>query len=644
MHNSLPYFESAFDMFSSPFLIVGKPDDEADGSYSCIFHNKAFNYEFIESYIYSNPNEVVEIILDSIDLESIQIGRKHNLIINLKSKIETRIFYHISIVSSQKFSYYITLEPLAKFNDPTWNRIFRKNSAIVYSTSPSGETTFNYISDNVSEILGYDAIDFVKADDFWDSLIAPDYKAYVINSLKNIALHDELRMVYPIRNNKGEYRWFEERAKLIKAVDGTPLEIIGMVIDVHEQQQTFHNLSKSIEELRTIINTIPGLIMVFDSELNIININEATKQTIPILRDQVGNNIDKTIIKESNCTQLISEIQIAIEKNTAFSRLTNSNEEKFFGNNYKMLINPIKSSDNRVWGVVLAMFEINSFVNKELKLNELIDTLKEARKLEFKNTAKIITLVEELEESKTHLLETNRQKDIFFSILAHDLRTPLGGFMQLTRILATELNILSSDEVTELANSMYEASETLFTLLENLLDWSKIQLGKMHYSPITMQLSTLVMMNVDLLMSVAKQKGIRLINEVPNSILIYSDVNLVNTVFRNLISNAIKFSFSDSDIIISASKTIDNFIEIGVKDCGIGMKKEIIDSLFRFDKHITTKGTKDEKGTGLGLILCKELVQINGGSIMIESKLGEGSCFYFTVPAFDPKLTNLQNS
>lgn len=640
MQNSLLYFESAFDLFSSPFFIIGQSIDVEDSSFACLFYNKAFDYEFIESSVYISPNEISEIVLNNIDYKSIQINRKYNIIVNLKSKFKNGTFYHISIISSQKDVFYITLEPLAKFNDPTWNRLLLNNSAIVYSTKPNGDNTFNFISDNVVNILGYESKEFVIADDFWDSLIKDEYKAYVIDSLKNIELHDELRMIYPIRNHVGEYRWFEERAKLIRKDDGTPLEIIGMVIDVHEQQQSFDNLNKTLEELRTIINTIPGLIMVFDKDLNFLDINEAAKKTLPFLKNSDKIDYKCNSINESNCKQLIDELNFAIEKNVPFSRLTDKNEEKFFGNNYNILISPIKSSNNIVWGAVLVMFDVHEFVSNELKLNELVISLKDARKLELENTAKIISLVEDLEDSQKHLLNTNRQKDVFFSILAHDLRTPLSGFMQLTRILATEINELSKEEVIEMANSMYESSQNLFKLLENLLDWSKIQLGKVNYSPITMQLSTLVMMNIDLMVQVAKHKNIRLINKVPNSILVYTDVNIINTIFRNLISNAMKFSYSDSDIIVNANKIKNNFIEVGIQDCGVGMKKEIIDSLFQFDKHITTKGTNEETGTGLGLVLCKELVEKNGGSIRIESELGKGSCFYFTVPSLGPKLTH----
>jgi signal transduction histidine kinase len=185
----------------------------------------------------------------------------------------------------------------------------------------------------------------------------------------------------------------------------------------------------------------------------------------------------------------------------------------------------------------------------------------------------------------------------------------------------------------ELTKTMYESSQNIYKLLDNLLEWSKIQRGNIEFNPITMQLSTLVMMNIDLMLPTARQKNIKLINEVNSKVLVYTDVNLINTVIRNLISNSMKFSYFDTEIRISAKLIEDGCVEICVKDFGIGMDEITLDKIFRLDCQVTSKGTNDESGTGLGLILCKELVKINGGKIRVESAPGTGSSFYFTVPA-----------
>jgi signal transduction histidine kinase len=196
---------------------------------------------------------------------------------------------------------------------------------------------------------------------------------------------------------------------------------------------------------------------------------------------------------------------------------------------------------------------------------------------------------------------------------------------------------MSDTEVLEMMTSMYESSQNLYKLLDNLLEWSRIQSGKIQHNPITMQLSTLIMMNIDLLIPTAKQKNIRLVNQVSSKCLVYTDVNIINTVIRNLISNSLKFSFPGSEIVINAHTYDDRFVEICVSDSGTGMSEIVREKLFKLDCHITSKGTGEETGSGLGLILCNDLVKLNGGNIRVESKLNEGTRIYFTVPSRENK-------
>lgn len=631
MQEYLPYFQHSFDLFSSSFFIISnsKNNDEL----ICEFANLAFNNEFISSGIYYSPIEIAEVIFSKIKIQSIPLNRKFNLVVRLKSKSEEDTFYRVSIVSSKESYYSIFLEQIARFNDPNWNSILLNNAAIVYSTKPYGDYAFNFISDNVEQILGYKSTDFVKSSDFWDSLIDPDYIGLVINSLRNLDSSGEIRMVYPIANASGEYRWFEERAKLIRNSDGAPVEIIGLVIDVNEQKKSYDNLNSTLEELKTIINTIPGIIMVFNKDMMLLDANKTSRNSIDYLKvnGMVHCHIDE--ILGDNCSVLKTEILNSILNQHEISRITSAEEQTFFGNNFKILVKPIISRSGNVWGAVLVMFDIDSFVSKENELKMLIQSLEESQEREHKHINKIEALVEELEESHQILIDLNYQKDRFFSIIAHDLRTPLKGFMQLTQILESEYKDLSQEDIADLTGSMFESSQSLYKLLENLLEWSKIQLGKITYSPITMQLSTLVMMNIDLLQVSAKQKGIKLVNQVKSNFLVYTDVNIINTIIRNLITNAIKFSYPDSEVAIIANFIDNNYVEVGVKDNGVGMTNEVIETLFKLDHHITSKGTNNETGTGLGLVLCKELVQMNLGQIRCESKLGSGSCFYFTVPA-----------
>jgi signal transduction histidine kinase len=168
-------------------------------------------------------------------------------------------------------------------------------------------------------------------------------------------------------------------------------------------------------------------------------------------------------------------------------------------------------------------------------------------------------------------------------------------------------------------------------LLSNLLEWSRSQTGRMDFNPEYVRLSLLIDEAIDLSEFAANQKSIKINRHISDSALAYADKAMISSVLRNLISNALKFTKINGEIIISA-KAIDNMHLIQVSDTGIGIRKEDINNLFRIDKIYSTKGTYNEGGTGLGLILCKEFVTKHGGEIWVESKEGTGSDFYFTIP------------
>jgi PAS domain S-box-containing protein len=629
-------FISAFDLFQSPFMIISvilNAENRIE-SFELKYKNSSFNNEFSSYHSTLQTDFIVNKIIEHININyHLEYKLKLNFVINFGNHNSNKLIYRGSCILSENNILSMTLDPIVKVYDPAWNSLLVNNAAIVYSTQTNGDYSFNYISDNVYDLLGYSAGIFVKANDFWDSLIEPSYKSYVLNSLHNLDISNEVRMVYPIKNSDGIYRWFEERAKLIRNQDGTPKEIIGMVIDVNEQKLSFDNMKKTLEELRTIINTIPGIIAVFDTKLRLLDSSESFLLLVPdSFKYSANGNIVSDLLPDFS-EQLSKDLLFSMNNGKMFSRLTNASEEVFLKDSYKIIINPIIGGNSEIWGAVMVMFNITDFISKEKELKTFVQSLDNSRKEAIEQTMKIKSLFQELEKSEKNLLEINNQKDKFFSIIAHDLRTPLKGFMQLTKILSSEIDKLSLDEVMELTKTMYESSQNIYKLLDNLLEWSKIQRGNIEFNPITMQLSTLVMMNIDLMLPTARQKNIKLINEVNSKVLVYTDVNLINTVIRNLISNSMKFSYFDTEIRISAKLIEDGCVEICVKDFGIGMDEITLDKIFRLDCQVTSKGTNDESGTGLGLILCKELVKINGGKIRVESAPGTGSSFYFTVPA-----------
>lgn len=230
------------------------------------------------------------------------------------------------------------------------------------------------------------------------------------------------------------------------------------------------------------------------------------------------------------------------------------------------------------------------------------------------------------------LSKLNATKDKFFSIIAHDLRGPIGGLMGLSQIMAEELSSLTIEEVQELALSMNHSATNLFGLLENLLNWARMQRGSISYDPKIWELHLLVNESVEMIREPAKIKEIEIGIQIPEGLMVFADKNILQMVIRNLVSNSIKFTEKGGKIILSVEAKDGKTVEISIKDNGIGMNKELVDNLFHADVRNGRKGTNGEPSTGLGLLLCKEFVEKHGGKIWVESEEGKGSTFSFLLP------------
>ena len=224
------------------------------------------------------------------------------------------------------------------------------------------------------------------------------------------------------------------------------------------------------------------------------------------------------------------------------------------------------------------------------------------------------------------------EKDKLFAIIAHDLRSPLVGFVGVARLLAGNGAEWPPDKLQNVFLSMKESAETLFYLLENLLEWSSLQRGELKYEPVDLDGEDLVKDNKALAQTLAYQKSVALRCHVPRGLKVFADRNMLNTVLRNLISNAVKFSNPGGNVTIAA-KQDDDMVTISVRDNGIGMPQEVMDNIFSIGHKTSHLGTRGEKGFGLGLNLCKEFVEKLGGQIRVESIPGQGSTFSFTLPA-----------
>jgi signal transduction histidine kinase len=242
---------------------------------------------------------------------------------------------------------------------------------------------------------------------------------------------------------------------------------------------------------------------------------------------------------------------------------------------------------------------------------------------------------EELNRSKEELQKLNTTKDKFFSIIAHDLRNPIGAVKNISEVLVTNYNDFDDKEKREFIEEMAISLSSISKLLENLLTWSRSQRGIIHYNPEDFNLNLLIQNNIKILENWAQDKKVKLINSVDRSLIIIADTEMVNTVLRNLISNGIKYTQENGYVKISAIRMKDH-IEISVQDNGIGIPENIKNELFKAKSFSSRLGTNNEQGTGLGLILSKEFVEKHGGIIGVESAEYKGTRFYFTIPIKKP--------
>jgi PAS domain S-box-containing protein len=238
---------------------------------------------------------------------------------------------------------------------------------------------------------------------------------------------------------------------------------------------------------------------------------------------------------------------------------------------------------------------------------------------------------EEIRLKNEQLLKINTEKDKFFSIISHDLRGPFSGFLGLTELMAEDLSSLTMDQIQEFSLDMRNSAANLYRLLENLLQWSRMQQGSIPFDPEVIQLRSIVDECMAIALEPAKNKGIDLTTDIPENLKVVADNNMLQTVVRNLVSNAQKFTRKGGKISVSAKATENKNVEISVKDSGIGMNPEMVGNLFRLDVKTNRKGTNNEPSTGLGLLLCKEFVEKQGGKIWVESEEGKGTTFYFTL-------------
>jgi signal transduction histidine kinase len=281
----------------------------------------------------------------------------------------------------------------------------------------------------------------------------------------------------------------------------------------------------------------------------------------------------------------------------------------------------------------------NTQTNKLLKLkNEEINQQKaeiEAQRdyIEQKNK-ELSEAFTQIQKQKEQLEELNFTKDKFFSIIAHDLRSPINSLLGFTNLLSNYADAMTTDEVKKISNDLNKSLQNVLQLIEDLLTWARSQMNKVDFKPDKVAVNQVLQEELDLALILFQKKEIDLEAQLQDNLYAFADSDHVKFVFRNLLTNALKFTNRNGKVIAKAYEN-EKKIYIQVIDNGVGIPQAIQEKMFQLDAIKSTKGTDNEKGTGLGLVLCKEFVRKNGGDIWVESKEGEGSCFTFSLRKYE---------
>jgi len=295
------------------------------------------------------------------------------------------------------------------------------------------------------------------------------------------------------------------------------------------------------------------------------------------------------------------------------------------------IVLPLKS-EGKVFGAIsIYSKESDPFSDSEIDLlTELADDLAYGilfiRLTEYEKEA-----ASAIRENEVRLKELIATKDKFFNIIAHDLKNPFTSLLGASELLYDNIEQMTSENVKKLALILNDSSKSGYSILQNLLDWSRSQTGQLKFIPENENLKAIIDENIDNLQLQVTNKEIDLKSELNDDLFITADKNMINTVLRNLLSNAVKYTFKNGIIRVTVASDKGK-ITLTVKDTGIGISKEKADSLFKLENSLSLPGTAKEQGTGLGLKLCKEFTEKMGGRIWVESEIGKGSEFKFTIP------------
>jgi len=507
-------------------------------------------------------------------------GRKSNpLVLSHKQNALRFEFSALFFDDPSKISYKAWLEGYEE-KPKGWSGEANKE----YTNLREGNYVFHVKAKNVYNDTSQEAVyQFTVQPPWYRSILA--YVGYVILAL--LIIHVGVRLY--VRKLKAD------KEKLERIVNERTSEINQQKEEIKSQAHELERINKELQKLSLVASKTDNAVMIADKNGRINWVNDGFVRLFGFrLSDLKSKKLDalKYITPTENLPELIKKAwedkaSVVYES----SIITRQNADL----KIQTTLTPIYSEVDEIYYFIAIATDITQLKTTQQKLQKLVAT-----------------------------------KDKFFSIIAHDLKNPFHSLMGISELLVKNSKRYSPDKLQELHQHLYKVAYQGYQLLNNLLDWARAQTGKLDFKFESVKLYDLIDESFDLVSSSSEKKQISLENFVDSTLLIRADRNTIKTVIRNLISNAVKYT-SQNGFVKVYTQNRNNEVEIFVEDNGVGISPENLEKLFRIDMNYSTKGTDEEQGTGLGLVLCKEFVEKNGGELNVNSVLGEGSRFSFTV-------------
>ena len=379
--------------------------------------------------------------------------------------------------------------------------------------------------------------------------------------------------------------------------------VLAAVRDITSQKHAEETLRESEENYRTLIENMGEGVGFLNSEETFVFANPAAEKIFGVDKGKLTGLCLNDFLLGKNIGIVNNEIRIRKQgKNST----------------YEIEIISKDGSKKDIMVTATPSFHDEKFIGTFGIFRDITDRKQAEEKIKHKNE---------------QLIQANAEKDKFFSIISHDLRGPFNGFLGLSKILAEDLQNLTQEEIKKMSGGMRNSAINLFQLLENLLEWSRLQRGITSYEAEPFLLMPMIAESMQPVMDLADKKEIEISYEIPAGLEVFADKYMLASTIRNLASNAVKFTTKGGKVTIAAKTIPGHSVEISIRDTGIGMSPEMVADLFRLDTKTNRRGTENEPSSGLGLLLCKDFIEKHGGKLWVESEEGKGSVFYFTIPS-----------